>query len=276
MSLTAILSFAGCSAWTADEPVDMIASHPWERDPQTWEQYKADLRAYKQRSHKLVYIRFDNAAEKPSGEKNFMRCLPDSLDFVSLTNAGNFSVYDAQDMEWMRSVGTKVLYGIDFSQQTDLGKAVKTVKENGLDGFSLRALAKEDGIRIHETLPALSGCGLIVCEGNPVLLAAEDLDRIDLFVLPSDSVENPYSLNSLIQDALDCGVQRDRIILAVSMTGTWYDSSNSEKPAVQSMTDNVTLFGPLAGLALYDVMSDYSHYEGNWITIRTTISRLNP
>lgn len=42
------------------------------------------------------------------------------------------------------------------------------------------------------------------------------------------------------------------------------------------MAENVIKFGPLAGLALYDIMSDYYHYDGNWLSLRTTISRLNP
>ena len=271
----AIISLASCSKWNKTESVDTDTTHPWERDPQLWEEYKADLRAYKQRSHNLVYVRFDNAAENPGSEKNFMRCLPDSLDYVSMTNAGNFSVYDAEDMEWMHSVGTKVLYQLDLSQAADIEKAVSTVKENGLDGFALSGITMANTGKAAETLSRLSGKGMIAYEGNPALIQDEDIDKIALFVLSSEAVENSYDLNNLIQDAVDHGVPRDRILLAVSMNGSWYDSSNAEQPVVPSMADNVITFGPLAGLALYDIMSDYFHYEGNWLTLRQTISRLN-
>lgn len=267
---------AGCSEWTGTAPVDIEASHPWERDPRLWEEYMENLRAYKQRKHSLVYVRFDNAAENPGSEKNFMRCLPDSLDYVSLTNAANFSVYDAEDMEWMQRTGTKVLYQVDLSQQPDLERAIRTVKENGLSGFSFTGLGKDNRDRAAEIISRLSGNGLLVCEGNPRLLAAEDLDRIDLFVLPTETIENSYDLNNLLQDVLDLGVARDRVLLSVSMKGSWYDTSNAEQPAVPSMADNVVTYGPLAGLAIYDIMSDYYNYDGNWLTIRSTISRLNP
>ncbi len=270
------IALAGCSEWNSTTPVDMDASHPWERDPQLWEEYMENLRAYKQRRHSLVYVRFDNAAENPGSEKNFMRCLPDSLDYVSLTNAGNFSSYDAEDMEWMHRVGTKVLYQIDMSQQADLDKAIKTVKENGLAGFSFTGINKDNRDQVSGMISRLSGNGLLVCEGNPTLLAAEDIGRIGLFVLPSETVEHSYGLSNMISDAMDHGVPRDRILLAASMKGSWYDDSNAEKPVVPSMADNVITFGPLAGLAVYDIMSDYYHYEGNWLTIRQTISRLNP
>lgn len=276
IALTILTALVSCAKWNKTEAVDTDTSRPWERDPQLWEEYKAELRAYKQRKHKLVYVRFDNAAENPGSEKNFMRCLPDSLDYVSLTNAENFSAYDAEDMEWMHSVGTKVLYRLDLSREPDLAKATATVKDNGLTGYSITGVSKANTDKAAEALSKLSGQGMIAFEGNPTLLAQEDIDKIDLFILSSETVENGYTLGNMISDAVEHGISRDKILLAVSMNGSWYDSSNTEQPVVPSMADNVTVYGPLAGLAVYDIMSDYYHYEGNWMTIRSTISRLNP
>lgn len=276
IALTILTALVSCAKWNKTEAVDTDTSRPWERDPQLWEEYKADLRAYKQRKHKLVYVRFDNAAENPGSEKNFMRCLPDSLDYVSLTNAENFSAYDAEDMEWMHSVGTKVLYRLDLSREPDLAKATATVKDNGLAGFAITGITMTNTAKAAETLSKLSGQGMIAFEGNPTLLAKEDIDKIDLFILPTETVENGYTLDNMILDAVEHGISRDKILLAASMNGSWYDSSNAEQPVVPSMADNVTVYGPLAGLAVYDIMSDYYHYEGNWMTIRSTISRLNP
>lgn len=274
--ILALLLLAGCSKWNTTEPVGTDTSHPWDRDPQLWEEYWESLRAYKQRKHSLVYVRFDNAAEKPGSEKNFMRCLPDSLDFVSLTNAENFSAYDVEDMAWMKVVGTKVLYQVDLSREIDFDKALKIAGDNGLEGFSLTGISKENPSALSSAVSKLRGGGLLVLEGNPLLLGSETISQIDYFVLPSETVENAYSLSNLLQDALDCGVPGEKIILAVSLGGSWYDSSNAERPVVPSMADNVINFGPLAGLALYDIMSDYYSFDGNWLTLRKTISRLNP
>lgn len=276
ITILALILFAGCSKWNKTESVRLDTSRPWERDPQLWEKYMEDLRSYKSRKHSLVYVRFDNAAEKPGSEKNFMRCLPDSLDFVSLTNAENFSAYDAEDMEWMRGVGTKVLYQVDLSREIDFDKALKIAGDNGLEGFSLTGISKENSSALSAAVSKLRGGGLLVLEGNPLLLGSEVISQIDYFVLPSETVENAYGLSNLLQDALDYGVPGEKIILAVSLGGSWYDSSNAERPVVPSMADNVINFGPLAGLALYDIMSDYYSFDGNWLTLRKTISRLNP
>ena len=274
--ILALILFAGCSKWNMTESVGTDTSHPWDRAPQLWEDYWANLRAYKQRKHSLVYVRFDNGAEKPESEKNFMRCLPDSLDIVSLTNAEHFSTYDAEDMQWMRKVGTKVLYQVDLSKKIDFVNAIKIVKDNSLDGFSIAGVIKANREKLPGAMSKLHGNGLLVLEGYPNMLTEEELSKIDLFVLPSESVENSYALNNLIQDALEYGLSRDKILLAASFKGSWYDKSNTEKPVIPSMVENVTTFGPLAGLALYDIMSDYYHYDGNWLSLRTTISRLNP
>lgn len=276
ITILALILFAGCSKWNKTESVGLVTSRPWERDPQLWEKYMEDLRSYKSRKHSLVYVRFDNAAEKPGSEKNFMRCLPDSLDFVSLTNAENFSAYDAEDMEWMRGVGTKVLYQVDWAREINFDKALKIAGDNGLAGFSLTGISKENSSALSAAVSKLRGGGLLVLEGNPLLLSGEEISQIDYFVLPSETVENAYSLSNLLQDALDYGVPGEKIILAVSLGGSWYDSSNAERPVVPSMADNVINFGPLAGLALYDIMSDYYSFDGNWLTLRKTISRLNP
>ena len=127
--------FVSCSKWTESESLRVDTVLPWEQNPDLWEEYKAAIRDYKSRDHQLIYVRFD---------------------IVSLTNAENFSQYDAEDMAWMKSVGTKVLYQLDFAGNPDilydnaglaaaLDRAVETVREHGLDGFSFTGLPKDDG-----------------------------------------------------------------------------------------------------------------------------------
>lgn len=93
---------AACSDWTEPEAVDQEIERPHEQNPALWQQYTKAVRAYKQSEHFFVYARLYNSPQPASSEKDFMRCLPDSLDFVSLTNADNFSKYDAEDMKRMR------------------------------------------------------------------------------------------------------------------------------------------------------------------------------
>ena len=138
-------TFASCEDWNETEAVKQKVERPEDQNPELWAEYTAALRDYKQSEHFIVYARLFNSPQPGTSEKDFMRCLPDSLDIVSLTNADNFSKYDAEDMPAMREKGTKVLYQVDYAgrsgeltDETKLGayldKVIAAVEKNGLDG----------------------------------------------------------------------------------------------------------------------------------------------
>ena len=108
-------TFASCEDWNETEAVKQKVERPEDQNPELWAEYTAALRDYKQSEHFIVYARLFNSPQPGTSEKDFMRCLPDSLDIVSLTNADNFSKYDAEDMPAMREKGTKVLYQVDYA-----------------------------------------------------------------------------------------------------------------------------------------------------------------
>ena len=293
--LAAWTGFASCSQWTETESITINTVLPWEQDPQLWEEYKAAIRDYKSRDHSLIYVRFENSPEGAVSEKGYMRCLPDSLDIVSLTNAENFSAFDAEDMEWMKSLGTKVLYQIDFASDPQalldqtardaaIDRAIATVQDNALDGFSLTGIPKEDGgataaaakAAVERLVAARSEGQLIAFEGNPAFIPQEDIQSVDLFVLATEAVENGYDLRNVVLDATDWGVPKEKMLLAADFDGVYYDSDNAETPVLEAMADNVIIYGPMAGLALYGIESDYYHYDGDWLTLRSLISRMNP
>lgn len=287
--------FVSCSKWTESESLRVDTVLPWEQNPELWEEYKAAIRDYKSRDHQLIYVRFENSPDGAVSEKGYMRCLPDSLDIVSLTNAENFSQYDAEDMAWMKSVGTKVLYQLDFAGNPDilydnaglaaaLDRAVETVREHGLDGFSFTGLPKDDGgvtaaasKTVTERLSAAAGSdGILAFEGNPAFIAQEDLEKIDLFVLASETAENAYTLRNIVLDAQDWGVAKEKMLLAADFNGAFYDNENASADVLTSIADQTVILGPMAGLALYNIESDYYHSDGDWLTVRSLISRLNP
>lgn len=293
-ALAAVLaaSISACSDWTTPESVGVQTVHPWEQDPQLWEDYRAAVRDYKSRPHSLIYVRFENSPEGALNEKAYMRCLPDSLDFVSLTNAENFSSFDAEDMGWMKAMGTKVLYQLDFAADPDmlydaalrdaaLAHAVETFSENGLDGFAVTGLPKDDGGVTDAAAAAvldalLQTDGVIAFEGDPAFIPADRLTDIDLFILPTQTAENAYDLRNIVLDAQDLGVTKDRMILAASFDGSFYDSENVSADPLTSVADQVIALGPMAGLALFDIESDYYNADGDWLTLRRMISRMNP
>ena len=178
LALFSMLSLVSCSDWTETEALDSTVKKPWEQDPALWAEYTATLRAYKQSEHFIVYARMHNSPEKATGEQDFMRCLPDSLDIVTLTNADNFSKFDAEDMDAMREKGTKVLYQVDYAARAEefadmqaldayLDRVVAAVAANGMDGYSFTTdpLATDATARIAirslSELAYLSHCAIL-------------------------------------------------------------------------------------------------------------------
>ena len=182
LPVVVLLLGASCSDWTETENIDNTVLKPWEQDPALWADYTAALREYKASAHYLSYARLHNSPSPASSEQDFMRCLPDSLDIVSLTNADNFSAYDAEDMAAMHEKGTKVLYQVDYAARkadfadaaalkTYLDGVIAAVAANGLDGYSFTAdpLDAAATATIVATLSAARSDGqLLVFEGNPL------------------------------------------------------------------------------------------------------------
>ena len=220
-----------------------------------------------------------------------MRCLPDSLDIVTLTNADNFSTYDAEDMAVMREKGTRVLYQVDyaarkaeFSTETALKAyldgVIASVAANGLDGYSfttdpLDAVATAS---IVATLSAAKTDGqLLVFEGNPLSVAAADREKLDYVVLDTETAENTTDVRLQVLNATGyAGIPAERLLLAAEIDKPLQDADRTEYAAVERMAQCVVEFGPLAGFAAYNIAGDYYHAEMNYQTIRTAIQTLNP
>ena len=287
----ALLLGASCSDWTEMETIDNTVLKPWEQDPALWADYTAALRAYKQSEHYLSYARLHNSPEKASSEQDFMRCLPDSLDIVSLTNADNFSAYDAEDMSVMREKGTKVLYQVDYAARkaefsgeaalkTYLDGVIAAVRTNGLDGYSFTAdpLDAAATATIVATLSAAKTDGqFLVFEGNPLSVAEADRAKLDFVVLDTEKAENTTEVQLQVLNATGyAGIAADRLLLAAEIDKPLQDADRTEYAAVERMAHCVVEFGPLAGFAAYNIAGDYYHAEMNYSTIRQAIQTLNP
>lgn len=286
-----LLAAVSCSDWTEMETVDNTVSKPWEQDPALWSDYTAALRAYKQSEHYLSYARLYNSPVQATSEQDFMRCLPDSLDIVTLTNADNFSSYDAEDMAVMREKGTRVLYQVDYAGRkaefadasalkTYLDGVIAAVQANGLDGYSFTAdpLDAAATATIVATLSSAKGTGqLLVFEGNPLSVAAADRAKLDYVVLDTEKAENTTEVRLQVLNATDyAGIAADRLLLAAEIDAPLQDADRTEYAAVELMARCVVEYGPLAGFAAYNIAGDYYHADRNYSTIREAIQTLNP
>ena len=267
--MTTILALAACKDWTQMEYIPTDINHPWEQDPSVWEAYTSSLQAYKQSGHTLVYARLANSPEPAASEKNFMRCLPDSLDIVSLTN--DFSRHDAEDMAMMKQKGTKVLLQVDALDE-DPTDAVKMVKTNGLDGWAVTGAPNlDDAAAVAKMAAAVKSFKtakaegqLLVFEGNPLFVAETDRAAFDLYVLDTDDMSSAMDVRLSLLSAENYGIPDSKLLLA-GKVGT-----------LEATVSYVLEYGPLAGLAIFDIESDYYHYDGNYIGVRSIIQTLNP
>ena len=239
-----MLSLVSCSDWTETEALDSTVKKPWEQDPALWAEYTATLRAYKQSEHFIVYARMHNSPEKATGEQDFMRCLPDSLDIVTLTNADNFSKFDAEDMSVMHEKGTKVLYQIDYAARAEefadaaaldayLDKVVVAVAANGMDGYSFTTdpLAADATARIidrlchgQETTVSSSFSRVI-----PLSLAATDRAKMDYVILDTEKLENVLDVRLHAPHAVNyAGIEANRLLLTAEINAALFDEDRTE------------------------------------------------
>lgn len=291
LPVVVLLLGASCSDWTETENIDNTVLKPWEQDPALWADYTAALRAYKASEHYLSYARLHNSPSPAASEQDFMRCLPDSLDIVTLTNADNFSAYDAEDMAAMHEKGTKVLYQVDYAARkaefsgeatlkTYLDGVIAAVAANGLDGYSFTTdpLDAAATATIVATLSAARSDGqLLVFEGNPLSVAEADRAKLDFVVLDTEKAENTTEVQLLVLNATGyAGIAPEKLLLAAEIDAPLQDADRTEYAAVELMARCVVEYGPLAGFAAYNIAGDYYHAEMNYPTIRTAIQTLNP
>lgn len=291
LPVVVLLLGASCSDWTETETIDNTVLKPWEQDPVLWADYTAALRTYKASEHYLSYARLHNSPSPAASEQDFMRCLPDSLDIVTLTNADNFSAYDAEDMAAMHEKGTKVLYQVDYAARkaefsgeaalkTYLDGVIAAVAANGMDGYSFTTdpLDAATTASIVATLSAAKGDGqLLVFEGNPLSVAEADRAKLDFVVLDTETAENTTDVRLQVLNATGyAGIPAERLLLAAEIDAPLQDADRTEYAAVEAMARCVVEYGPLAGFAAYNIAGDYYHADRNYSTIREAIQTLNP
>lgn len=294
LSLSFVL--VSCDDWTETEGIDKKVERPSDQNPELWAQYTAALREYKKSDHFLTYARLYNSPEAATSEKDFMRCLPDSLDIVSLMNADNFSTHDLEDLFVMREKGTRVLYQVDYAGRAAeladaqklaayLDRVISAVKGTRLDGYSFTGIPRSgDAATVAAAaliVEKLSGAKeegqLLVFEGNPLFVAAGDRAKVDYFVLDTEATTNVTELKMQVRGATGyAAVPEEKLLLAAAAGSPLTVEDQTEMAAITEMTARVVSLGPLAGLGLYNIGDDYYDAKLNYPLMRNAIQTLNP
>lgn len=302
MALLVLLTLAlptACSDWNDIEPVNIDPQHPKDQNPELWARYMESLRVYKQeRPHYITYGSFNNGAEQSKNEGAYLRSLPDSLDIVTLANPENITSYDREDIPTLQEKSTRVLYLVDYAAKmtelTDatalgswLDKAVATANELHLDGFAFNGLplyggtdaeqaARKEAARlIVSKLSAVNK--MLVFEGDPAFVNANDLDKLDYVVMNTAGIESAVSLKIYVANVISTyALPKEKLLLAAKMGTKIVDEENVKQDAVTDMIGRVVSLGPLGGLAIYALGDDYYQTSMNYQSCRTAIQKMNP
>lgn len=294
--LTALVAVALCSVsceeWTEKEKVEQQVTPPEQQDPAAWARYVAELRDYKKSEHAVAVAFFENAPKVAVSERDFLRCLPDSLDAVSLTNADNLSKYDLEDMPGLREKGTKILYHVDYAERKAewpddaalgayLDKVVTRITEYDLDGASFTGTHRIDGS--HAAVAALlaeklaASGKMLVFVGDPAFVAPADREKITYFMLNTDSFKTVTDVKINISRAIDvAGIPAGKLLLGASAGKTILDEGQEAQDAILESARRVLSEGPLAGFGVFRANNDYYNPALSYKTTRTAIQMLNP
>lgn len=294
--LTALVAVAFCSAscddWTDKEKVEQQVTPPEQQDPAAWARYVAALRDYKKTEHAVAIALFENAPEVAISERNFLRCLPDSLDAVSLTNADNLSEFDLEDMPGLREKGTKILYHVDYAERgaewsdaaafgAYLDKVASRIAKYDLDGASFSGVPRIDGS--HKDIATLlvsklAATGkMLVFVGDPTFVAPADREKVSYFLLDTDACKTVTDVKLNVLQALDVAkISATKLLLGASAGKTILDEEQKAQDAVLEMARRVLSEGPLAGFGVQKANNDYYNPALCYKTTRTAIQMLNP
>lgn len=273
-----------CDDWTEMEIHDTQVNGAKEQNPEQYAVYTQNLRAYKATKHAVVYARLDNAPDKATSEKYFLRSLPDSIDIVSMRNADRLTDFDREDIKQVRTdYGTKVLYYIDTTVEeklsTSITSAAEAVRAGTLDGITLASVSEIDAATVKSLTDALgqTPC-LLVFEGTPSLLPEAQRSLFSYFVLDVSEAADEYDIETAVRFATGYGNTAARhLLLAVTPEGSLTDYNGVIRPAIAGAAHSaLNMETPLGGIAIYNVSDDYYDTDIIYKQTRGGIQFLNP
>lgn len=107
---------SSCSEWTETEAVDFRFETLEEKNPDLHCSYFQSIREYRESDHKVMIAKFDNKKTAPAGRADHVIYLPDSVDYIILTNPEEISDVIGREMATARSLkGQKILYEVSYS-----------------------------------------------------------------------------------------------------------------------------------------------------------------
>lgn len=118
LAVVAVLLCQACSEAVEPESLDVKYPSFPEKNPELYAQYMQSLREYKAAPHKVVFLTLENPADGalPTRRNQHLTSMPDSVDFISLTNPAELHPMTVEEIRQVHEKGTRTIYNIDFAQ----------------------------------------------------------------------------------------------------------------------------------------------------------------
>jgi len=130
VALASIFSFAACSKWTTVEPIDVHYTTLEEKNPSLYNAYYQSLREYRATLHGIMIAKFDNKSTSTVGMADHLTALPDSVDYVILTNPTEATEKTLSEIAEIREKkGIKTLIEADYAAFESAYKEMITAEE---------------------------------------------------------------------------------------------------------------------------------------------------
>lgn len=110
-----------CDDWSDTESIDLVEDRIETQNPELYEQYLENLRAYKLSDHKYTMVTFDNSEKNPVSRGQHFNSVPDSVDIVTLSHPDNLANWEVKEMHEMQAQkGTKFIVEMDFDNYKNI------------------------------------------------------------------------------------------------------------------------------------------------------------
>lgn len=270
-SLAAAAMLAACSDANEPEIKEVQVNGFKEQDPAGYAAYTSALRSWKATGHQVSYARLDNAPAVSVSERDFLRSVPDSLDFVAMRHSDSLSDYDRADITLVRNdFGTKVLYYVTAADQAEA--TASAVRAGEFDGVSV---ADPEAAEMLAASLASTDC-VMIFDGTPSKLSAGALAAFDYVLTDVSRAADSYDVEFAVRMALNT-VPAEKQLLLVEPGGNITDAAGVSRNSLAGAAAAAKAFAPqLGGIAINNVSADYYDPDIIYKRTRGAIQLLNP
>lgn len=120
------MTLGACSEWTQSDSLGLKYPSFEEQNPELYKQYLQRLREYKQTNHPVTIFAVTGSEKIPGQQNEHLTTVPDSVDFIRMSDPVQLHPMLVAEMEQVRKKGTRILYAISYDKmETQWNKVIE-------------------------------------------------------------------------------------------------------------------------------------------------------